>query len=426
MAISDTTVFSVHAPSGAPDVSYPQPERRIDGNPRRERWDALDGPLCDARQISAGVWRCEPGKWHIVFGPAEQEVFTVLSGRCRVHDAAGGFKEARAGEAIHIPAGFTGAFEVLETMTKTYVTVDGDASVLSTSVPPMGRFARLWLATKDLWNEYTWVTRGATIALVVACLFGMLVAAAGDRGCLFTPERCVLPLSLQAALASDAFRTLITLAIALFVAIHLKERQIEGKLDGSQHYDIGRALAYGYFSNFLIPALLIVQGAGTDKQLQVICPSDVDDLESFKNKTWPLIKARTSTLSTDRAYQGRQDAPLKRSILVLSSLQGKQGAAVEYFDFPSTLFTLNDYYDSWNYWLEQQGKPLIPRGRIREMQQRQIGAFFGHLRELARSQVGLDAVREFGLTQKQLNDLFERHFRPVSPGELRVWLGIGG
>jgi uncharacterized cupin superfamily protein len=54
-------------------------------------------------------------------GPTEQEVFTVLSGRCRVHGDDGGVQEAGPGQAIHIPAGFTGAFEVLETVTKVYV-----------------------------------------------------------------------------------------------------------------------------------------------------------------------------------------------------------------------------------------------------------------------------------------------------------------
>jgi uncharacterized cupin superfamily protein len=54
-------------------------------------------------------------------GPSERELFTVLSGRCRVHDALGGHEEVSAGEALFIPPGFEGSFEVLETLTKTYM-----------------------------------------------------------------------------------------------------------------------------------------------------------------------------------------------------------------------------------------------------------------------------------------------------------------
>ena len=54
-------------------------------------------------------------------GYTERELFTVLEGRCRVHDALGGFEEAGPGEGIYIPPGFEGAFEVLERLTKTYM-----------------------------------------------------------------------------------------------------------------------------------------------------------------------------------------------------------------------------------------------------------------------------------------------------------------
>ncbi len=291
--------------------------------------------------------------------------------------------------------------------------------------PAMGRWERLRDAAQELWNEYTWLTRGATVLLVIACLFGMVVAGLGEGACVLGEPLCVLPVTWQRALASDAFRTLITLFIALAVAIHLKERQIEGKLDGSQHYDIGRALAYGYFSNFLVPALLIARAEG--QTLQVIQPTDVDDLERFARETWPQIRSRTDTLSTDSAYQGSLGVPLKRSILVLSSLSARDGeAARELFDFPSTLFTLHDYYDTWNQWLGEQGKPPIAQARIRALQQRQIGAFFEHLRELSRSEIGRASVSELGLTVMQLGELFAAHFRPITPGELRDRVRLGG
>ena len=117
---SRTTAYAAY-PLTAPALSHPKPERRVAGNPLRETWNQVDAPLAGAERLSAGIWRCEPGEWRIVFGPAQQEVFTVLSGRCRIHDALGGFQEVGPGGVLHIPAGFEGRFEVLETLTKSYV-----------------------------------------------------------------------------------------------------------------------------------------------------------------------------------------------------------------------------------------------------------------------------------------------------------------
>ncbi len=112
---------------GAPEVDHPRPERLLQGNPRRETWNRVDSAV-PAGRVYMGVWRCEPGHWRIQMGPAEQELFTVLQGRCRVHGADGSVQEAGPGEAIVIPPGFSGSFEVLETVVKTYAIVDGDAA----------------------------------------------------------------------------------------------------------------------------------------------------------------------------------------------------------------------------------------------------------------------------------------------------------
>lgn len=109
--------------SGLPELSHPRPERLLRGNPLRETWNALDAPLNGAAELSTGVWCCEPGQWRIAFGPTEQEIFTVLEGRCRLHREDGSFAEAGPGQAIRIPPGFTGSFEVLERVTKVYCIV---------------------------------------------------------------------------------------------------------------------------------------------------------------------------------------------------------------------------------------------------------------------------------------------------------------
>jgi uncharacterized protein len=107
---------------GDPEIDHPRPERLLCGNPQRETWNLLSQVVAGA-QVDSGVWRCEPGHWRIAMGPNEIELFTVLAGRCRVHAADGSFQEAGPGEALIIPAGFEGSFEVLEMLTKTYMIV---------------------------------------------------------------------------------------------------------------------------------------------------------------------------------------------------------------------------------------------------------------------------------------------------------------
>jgi uncharacterized protein len=107
-------------PADTPTLDRPKPERLIRGNPLRETWNRVDEAL-PAGRVYCGVWRCEPGHWRIAMGPTERELFTVISGRCRVHDARGGYQEAGPGEALYLPPGFEGEFEVLEHLTKTYM-----------------------------------------------------------------------------------------------------------------------------------------------------------------------------------------------------------------------------------------------------------------------------------------------------------------
>ena len=111
----------IAAMPGTPEIDHPRPERLLHGNPRRETWNLVDEPV-DGR-LYVGVWRCGPGHWRIEMGANERELFTVLAGRCRVHADDGTFEEAGPGEAIVIPAGFRGSFEVLQTLTKTYAIV---------------------------------------------------------------------------------------------------------------------------------------------------------------------------------------------------------------------------------------------------------------------------------------------------------------
>ena len=103
---------------GAPESDQPRPERRRVGAPRRDTWNLVDRALPPGARLYCGVWHSQPGRWRIEFGPQESELFTVLAGRCRVHDEEGGFQEAGPGEALLIAPGFRGEFEVLEAMAR--------------------------------------------------------------------------------------------------------------------------------------------------------------------------------------------------------------------------------------------------------------------------------------------------------------------
>lgn len=445
MATPDTTVFSANAPAGSPEVSYPQPDRLITGNPRRDTWNAIDGPLGEARQISAGVWRCEPGRWRIVFGPAEQEVFTVLSGRCRVHDEAGGFKEAGPGEAIHIPAGFTGSFEVLEAMTKTYVTVEGGDSMVA-------RARRAWLefwgppwedrvdidrpfhelswwgqtqrAFAGMWADYHWTTRTVTLALALLAILGSVNSYLGEPTLLqrlFQADETNPVIRFESALTSDPFLTLLALAVALFVGIAIKRRQLLGQLDGDEHYNIGRALAYGYFKNFLVGALILARRR--QQPLYVFKPESVRDLHAFESDVWPTLEPRRKEIVEVKDFELIDQKPLPRRIIVIDQVEQASGTLL--FDFPTTLFTVGDYYKSWNRWEHLNNRAGIAEDRIPKLQQMQINSFFRHVNDLGHSEAGREVVPEFGLADaRELAELFDRHLVLVSLSQLRTMLAL--
>ena len=103
------------------ETDHPRPERQLNGKPLRTTWNHFTN---DSGEVFSGVWGSEVGSWKIVFGPREDEFFYVTEGRCRVIDAAGTVSEAGPGDALIIPAGFEGVFEVVEPMKKHYVIIE--------------------------------------------------------------------------------------------------------------------------------------------------------------------------------------------------------------------------------------------------------------------------------------------------------------
>lgn len=280
-----------------------------------------------------------------------------------------------------------------------------------------------------LWSEYTLFTRAITLALVGVALMNIAVAYAGPTACLWGPL-CFLSGSLQSAIASDGAVTLLTLTIALAVGVHLKVRARQGLLDGSEHYDIGRALAYGYFANFLAPALLLVRTESRKRTAQsaplrlwVVFPSTVGELTKFKTDVEPLIRERTATRKLQGVYQ-TGGTVVQRSLLVVSKQPGEAGQGDDcYFDFPTTLYTLHDYYAMWNAWQTEHKNAAINDAVMQEDEQRQMNVFFTQLQNLFTSSVGLKGVGHLGISSMaELASLYTDHFERVAPEQLLALL----
>ena len=136
MKASPLSVTRLAQPCQGGSVDHPRADRLLRGNPRRETW-----PLYESADgvTSVGIWSCEPGMWRIAFAAGKEEYFFVLEGHVRLHDAQGVAVDVRVGEAAVIPAGFEGAFEVVQAVRKHFVLVDRAVSTLtltSTSTLP--------------------------------------------------------------------------------------------------------------------------------------------------------------------------------------------------------------------------------------------------------------------------------------------------
>ncbi|MFT3778087.1 MAG: hypothetical protein QM772_07385 [Ottowia sp.] len=276
-----------------------------------------------------------------------------------------------------------------------------------------------WQAFKLLLDDYHWITKLLTVLLAACCMLGAVVAYSAP-GALGRAIASVNWSSVENMLVSDSFRMLLTLLIALLVGVSIKRRQMAGLLDGDEHYTIGRALAYGYFKNFLVGALLLAREKG--RKLYVFKPDSVADLRTFETEDWPkladLIQPRTEEIVT--GHSGRK--PLTRRVVVVGAA-GIGGEEV-WIDFPTTLFTVGDYYASWNRWLSANGRPTVNEPRRRKLEQTQIDDFFRHLKLLMEKDIGYEAVADSGITSVEFAALRrDGQLQLVSLQQVRDLLG---
>lgn len=85
---------------------------------------AFDAPA----DVRVGVWECEPGGWPVTDRPDTESCY-IVSGRATITDAATGRTyEIAPGDVIVQPKGWSGRWDVTETIRKVYsIGVPADA-----------------------------------------------------------------------------------------------------------------------------------------------------------------------------------------------------------------------------------------------------------------------------------------------------------
>ncbi len=103
-----------------------EPVAVTEPHPRADRGAPLTGldELYEqaAPAVSVGVWSCTPGSWPIENRP-DTEAVVVVSGRARIEDADGQSREVGPGDVVVLPRGWSGRWEILETLQKVYVLI---------------------------------------------------------------------------------------------------------------------------------------------------------------------------------------------------------------------------------------------------------------------------------------------------------------
>jgi len=73
--------------------------------------------------VEVGVWECTPGGWSIENRP-DHETVQILAGRARLTNADGSAVELAAGDVLTLPKGWSGRWDILETVRKLYITAE--------------------------------------------------------------------------------------------------------------------------------------------------------------------------------------------------------------------------------------------------------------------------------------------------------------
>jgi uncharacterized cupin superfamily protein len=77
--------------------------------------------LYEGNGIQVGIWECTPGGWTIKDRP-DHETVQILAGRARLTNADGTSSALTSGDVLTLPKGWSGRWDILETVRKLFVT----------------------------------------------------------------------------------------------------------------------------------------------------------------------------------------------------------------------------------------------------------------------------------------------------------------
>ncbi|NMO00935.1 DUF861 domain-containing protein [Gordonia sp. TBRC 11910] len=73
-----------------------------------------------AAPAQVGIWECRPGGWPVVDRP-DTETCYIISGRATItDDASGTTVDVSAGDFLTLPVGWSGRWDITETLRKAY------------------------------------------------------------------------------------------------------------------------------------------------------------------------------------------------------------------------------------------------------------------------------------------------------------------
>ena len=108
------TLIPVTRDGTAPEITRPDPDKVVAGDPVHTTWNLEErGTLC------AGLWQSTPGAWRVDY--AEWEYIRILAGHSILTDDQGRETHLRAGDSWIIRPGFKGVWTVVDTTLKDYV-----------------------------------------------------------------------------------------------------------------------------------------------------------------------------------------------------------------------------------------------------------------------------------------------------------------
>lgn len=108
-------------------IHLPQSDVRGELTPAGRRPGADSGdpqlktrPIDSGTDAQVGIWECEPGGWPVVDRPNTETCY-IISGRARItDDETGRVVEIGPGDFLTLPPGWSGRWDVVETLRKAY------------------------------------------------------------------------------------------------------------------------------------------------------------------------------------------------------------------------------------------------------------------------------------------------------------------